>query len=194
MYGGLSLRGMAVIQSRKFCFFWMAAEISDSEHDPEYGYTKDCSGSTPRAFSHRYQGRGCLGAEYNEEEDLSVRDMLIRTYAQNPDSWVSKRLASMATEQVWGDGDGDDDGGDLVGLKFPEGLHERLTLAMQRDSASTGKRRRSSTDPEVWEKDSETITTQRKRLKAEPTCDDLDSSTDTHQAPSTTEVDSIPEK
>ena len=47
--------------------------------------------------------------------------MLIRTYAQNLDSWVSKRLASMATEQVCNDldSDGDDNDSDLVGLKVP---------------------------------------------------------------------------
>jgi len=70
------------------------------------------------------RAKAALGAEYDAEEDPSVRDMLIRTYAQNPDSWVSKRLASMATEQVCNDSDsdGDDNDGDLC------------------DSAPTGKR------------------------------------------------------
>lgn len=67
------------------------------------------------------RAEAALGAEYDAEEDPSVRDMLIRTYAQNPDSWVSKRLASMATEQVCNDSDsdGDDNDGDLVWLKVP---------------------------------------------------------------------------
>jgi hypothetical protein len=47
-----------------------------------------------------------FGHEYTDEEDHAVREMLILTKAQKPDSWVSRRLAMV---ELWNDSD--DDGG-----------------------------------------------------------------------------------
>jgi hypothetical protein len=47
-----------------------------------------------------------FGPEYTNEEDPAVREMLILTEAQKPDSWVSRRLAMV---ELWNDSD--DDGG-----------------------------------------------------------------------------------
>ncbi|KAG6375291.1 hypothetical protein JVT61DRAFT_3516 [Boletus reticuloceps] len=42
-----------------------------------------------------------LGAQYEDEEDPAVRDMVIRAHGEDPDSWVSKKLARVVpTEPV----------------------------------------------------------------------------------------------
>ena len=57
-------------------------------------------------FREEHRIKAGFGPEYTDEEDPAVREMLILTEAQKPDSWVRRRLAMV---ELWNDSD--DDGG-----------------------------------------------------------------------------------
>ncbi|KAF8120738.1 hypothetical protein EV363DRAFT_1407017 [Boletus edulis] len=68
-----------------------------------------------------------LGTEYTDEEDPAVRDMLIRTELQKPDSWVRRRLAMV---QLWNESEGGENsesvGGGGRAAKRPQSSTESL--------------------------------------------------------------------